>query len=798
MSTRWKKVLRDITGYRGRALALLIALSVGIFTVGTMLGAYGIVSREITVNYAETNPASATIDVDAVTPSVLSTARSFPGIAVAEPRAVVEARAKIGDEWMRMLLFVVDDFDGLRLNVFARDSGTWPPPSGSMLIERQAVDFLKAGEGGSVTVRTPHGSPRAVPVSGIVHDTTLAPAWQEQTGYGYITRATLAGLGEPPVLDELRVLLEGDPMSTSVIDATAMALADALRAQGVAVLDVKVPPPGEHPHQGQILSSLRMFLTFASLALMLSAILVAAVLAAMLARQIREIGVMKAVGARSGQIARLYGALLLALGGASLAVGLPLGNAAAKRLSVMMADTMNFTVSNASIPGWVTAILVGTGLFLPLLVSLPTIVRASRTTVREALGAVGVGGSFGARRFDRALTALGGVSLPYLLALRNIFRRRGRLVLALALLAAGGGVFMAALNVRDGWRAMADRVATDRLYDADFLLTEHVPASRITAALSSVAGLREFEVWGYNETAFAHAGRTDVMRSYPDRVHGSFTLFGVPPQTKMIRFPVVEGRWLRSDDTDAVVLNTKVLSQIPAARIGDEILLSIAGRSSAWRLVGVVVEIGGSGAYVSSAGYATASGAAATGSDIRLATSAATAAERDGVVRAAERALDDAGIGVERGMPLDRLHTAMIGHVEVPVAMLVSAAVLLALIGGLGLASMMTVNVLERTRELGVMKAIGAVPSVILKIIVGEAVLIAAMSWLLALLLSLPLTRAIGLRAGMMFGAPLPFTVSIFAAAGWLGLVLVIAVAASALPASRAARLVVREALAYE
>jgi len=233
IDTRWKKTLRDITGYGGRALALLIALSVGIFTVSTMLGAYGIVGREITVNYVETNPASATIEVDEVTPSVLATARNFPGIAVAEPRAVVEARAKVGDEWMGMLLFVVDDFDGMRLNTVARDSGAWPPPAGSMLIERQAVGFLKAGEGGSVTVRTPHGSPRTVPISGIVHDTTLAPAWQEQTGYGYITRDTLASLGEPPVLDELRVQLDGNPMSTSVIDAKAVELAKALKAQGV-------------------------------------------------------------------------------------------------------------------------------------------------------------------------------------------------------------------------------------------------------------------------------------------------------------------------------------------------------------------------------------------------------------------------------------------------------------------------------------------------------------------------------------------------------------------------------------
>jgi len=798
VDTRWRKIVRDVTGAGGRALALLAAVSVGIFTVGTMLGAYGIVSREITVNYARTNPASATLDVGEVNPAVLATARSFPGIAVAEARAVVEARAKVGDEWMRMLLFVVDDFDGMRLNTFTRESGAWPPPRGSMLIERQAIDFLKAAEGGSLVVRTPHGSPRALPIGGIVHDTTLAPAWQEQTGYGYITRETLAGLGEPPILDELRILLAGNPIDAAVIDAKAVALANALRGQGAEVHGVKVPPPGEHPHQGQMLASLRMFATFSALGLVLSAILVVAVLAAMLARQVREIGVMKAVGARRGQIARMYGVLMLALGGLATAIGLPLGIVAARRLAEAMADTMNFAVTDSSIPAWVYAILIGSGLLSPLLLSLPTIMKASRATVREALGAIGVTASFGAGRFDRVLTAFGGVALPYLLAIRNVFRRRGRLLLALALLSTGGALFMTALNVRDGWFAMAEHVRTDRFYDGDFLLTEPATASRIESALASVAGIREFEVWRYNETSIAAEGRIDVMRSYPDRVHGSFGLFGVPPRTRMIRFPVIAGRWLADGDIDAVVVTPRIFSQVPGAKIGDRILLSIAGKPTAWRLLGVVLEVGGQGAYVTTAGYARAAGSAGVGNDIRLAAAGQSAEERARVVRAAERALDEAGIGVGRSMPLDRLHVAMTGHVEVPVAMMVAASALLALIGGIGLASMMTVNVLERTRELAVMKALGAVPAVILKVIVGEGVLIAAMSWVLALLLSLPLTRAVGSLGGKMFGAPLPFTVSILAAAVWLGLVLAIAIAACAGPALRAARLVVREALAYE
>ena len=99
------------------------------------------------------------------------------------------------------------------------------------------------------------------------------------------------------------------------------------------------------------------------------------------------------------------------------------------------------------------------------------------------------------------------------------------------------------------------------------------------------------------------------------------------------------------------------MQQNPAARIGSRILLSLNGKPTAWQIVGTVLEVGG-GAHVSSAGYVRASASGKTSSDIRLVTSTATAEERDRVVHAAEAALDQAGLIVQRSMPLDRLYAA--------------------------------------------------------------------------------------------------------------------------------------------
>jgi putative ABC transport system permease protein len=207
----WIKLLRDIRAESGRSLAMLAAIGFALFAVMAMLGAYGIVTREVRVNYLRTNPATATLDVDRVTPELLGIAKAFPGIADAEPRSVIEARVRVGSEWMRMLLFVVEDFSTMRLNLVTPVSGAWPPPQNTILLERMAVGVIGAGEGDTVTVRTPSGTEAVLQVSGTVHDTTLAPAWQEQTGYGYLTTQTYAGLGENPDFRELRILVDGEP-----------------------------------------------------------------------------------------------------------------------------------------------------------------------------------------------------------------------------------------------------------------------------------------------------------------------------------------------------------------------------------------------------------------------------------------------------------------------------------------------------------------------------------------------------------------------------------------------------------
>jgi putative ABC transport system permease protein len=783
---RWTKLLRDLSIERGRVLLMLASIAVSLSALGALLGAYAVLTREIAVNYLGTRPASATLELPGgVDRSLVDEVRKRPEIAEAEARDAVLARVLVGKDWRPLLVFVIDDFADLRLNRFRREEGAWPPPEGTMLLERTAVAMVQARPGQSALVRLPGGKSEVVTVSGTVHDPGLAPAWQERMGYAYVTRSTIGRWGGSPALHELRIEVREGADDRVKIEAVAQTLVRSLADRGHPVQEIRVPAPQRHPHQLQMVTVLVMLTSFAAMSLVLSAVLVATNLAAMLARQVREIGVMKALGARSSQIAGLYVVFVSGIGLLAVLVSLPIGIAGARAFSGAIAGMLNFELSSVEVPKWVLLAQLAAGLFVPLLLAALPIRRASRTTIRDTLDQHGAGSS--------AWRAWG-ASLP--VPLRHALRRPARLALTLTLLAAGGAMFMTALNLRASWEKNLDKFYETRHYDLE-LRFQKPEGPELVELLRRTPGVRSVEAWGYSPTSLSRAGALDVSYAYPDGGHGTFVMMGPPPTTELVRFPVMQGRWLRDTDTNAVVLNHGVLARAPGLELGDEITLSLDGRPTRWKIVGFVEEIGSMpAAYVSARSFAAAAGTGTGARVLRLSTTARSDEERAATLRAVEARLVSTKTSVEQALPLSEHRTAIGDHMVILVRALVALATVMAVVGMLGLTSAMGVSVVERTRELAVMKTIGATPRRILRDLVAEGLVVGALSWLLACAASLPLTLYLDrLIGGLGFLASLPFVVVPGAALGWLALVSAGSLLATGLPARRAASLTIREGL---
>jgi putative ABC transport system permease protein len=798
--TRWSKVLGDMKVNRRRLAMMAAAVGISLFGIGTIMSAYAILTREIRGNYMGTNPASATFELGQVSDELVQEVGRMPGIASVEARASVLSRVRAGNrDWQPLLLFAVRDFAAMRVGVSYPNSGAWPPPHGTFLAERTALAVLGVKEGDVVEVKTPGGPQRTMTVSGTVHDPGLAPAWQERMGYGYITAATLEWLGERTGLDELKVVFTAAQDEASVT-RQAVALGQWLLARGHHVREVQIPPPGRHPHQGQMSAILILLFIFAVLALLLSAILVAAMIGSLMAREVRSIGIMKAVGGDTPQIAAIYVALVFAVSAAAIVVGVPLGVLAGSALAGTVASLLNFTIESSAIPAWVFLVQAASGLAVPLALSLLPILRASRMTVRQATGYVGAaaprvrtarGRPWGAR-LSRPARALA-------LALSNTLRRRGRLAMTLTLLAAGGAMFMSALSTNDAWFVTLSDSYKSRRYDFEIRLGMPIPAGDLAAKLSAVPGMDAVEPWGFEPASPMTASDIGITRAYPDGGHGSFSLRGVPEGSRAVDFPLMSGRWLAPGDTDAVVLNQLAGPLFPGAGVGGTITFTAAGRSTRWRIVGMVREIGAASAYVSEAGFEQALSLRGLARSFRLTAREHTPEARGAMIKAVDRLLESSGIGVSVVVPDAEYRNAVSDHIAILIFALVAMAVLMGTVGVLGLAASTGTGVIERTREFGVMRALGATPALIVRNVILEALATGLSSWLIALALSVPLSFLTGQVLGSLsFRIPLTLVISGTGAWVWGALVAAGSVAASAAPAARASRLSVRETLAYE
>ncbi|MBM4781765.1 MAG: ABC transporter permease [Archangiaceae bacterium] len=780
MKPRWAKVAGDLRSERGRLLLMLVAVAVSLAAIGTVLGSWAILTRDIASNYLGTAPAEATLEFEGgVSDEVLTRARADQAVSVADRREVIAGRVRVGDDFRPLLLFVPERFETMRLNTFRPLDGAWPPPAGTVLLERSGLEMANATMSSSLRVKLPNGRPSTVTVSGLVHDPGLAPAWQERTVYAYATPETVAMLGESPTLHELRVQFASHPRT--VVEAENEASALAARLGGVHQL--RVPPPRQHPHQRQMETILLLLLIFAGLSLVLSSVLVATTLAAILARQVREIGVMKSIGATRAQLAGMYAVMVGSICGVAVLLAAPLSMLGAFGLSRVVSTMLNFDLTSRALPWWVLLVLVVAGVLVPLLFAAIPIRRAVTIPVRAALDTWGVG--------ERII-----VRPWFPVAVRNLLRRPGRLALTVGLLATAGALFMTALAVSRAWERNLEKVKETRHYDLEVRFNTPAPDALATTLQQTVEGVRLIEPWGFEPAALARPGAIDVVRTYPDRGHGSFSVLAPPPSTTLISLPLLQGRWLASGER-AVVLNHVAFLQARTLKVGDDVALSIDGVPSTWKLAGVVEEVGSAGvAYLPSDVFASSQSTQGRSRLWRVVTAGRDDLERATVIRRLEEALSREAVSVETVTPFAELKTAIGDHVAVLIRALLALAMVLALVGVLGLTSAVGTSVIERSREIAVMKTLGATSAVVRRLVVSEALVSSALSFVVALVLSLPLTLGIERLLGMLsFLAPLPFVVSWVSMGLWFALLVVATLGATLLPIRRAVQLTVREGL---
>jgi putative ABC transport system permease protein len=793
-SPRWRKVLGDLWSYKVRTILVVLSIAIGVFAIGMIHGTQVILTRDMQASYLAIDPPAAILGISSFDDDLVEVIGRMPPVDQAEGRAGLSVRLSVGpDTWRTLQLQAIPDFHDIRANKITPEQGAWPPPKHAMLVERSSLYLTNAGVGDSVMIELADGKRRSIRIAGTAHNVNMPPA--SFTGWvdGFVTFETLEWLGMPDAYTSLYLTLNDKTLDRDGVSKVVNVVRDKIEASGHQVFFAYIPIPGRHPADSAIQPLLLILGVLGAMSLLLSGFLVVNTIGALLTQQVRQIGVMKTIGARTRQIVGMYLTLVLVYGALALLIAIPLGGFGAYRFTQYLAQLINFDVLDYTPPAQVLVLEVGAGLFVPLLAALWPVFGGARVTIREAISSYGLGkGRFGRSRIDRALEHVRFLSRPLRLSLRNTFRRKGRLALTLTTLTLGGSIFIGVFSVREGLFLTAEqKIFTFWRHDMLIFFDRPYLVERLDQEARAVPGVVRAE-------PLAYAG---MRRLRPDgNESDDIGLIGTRHGNDLIHATLLSGRWLVPGDQNAIVISTDTLKDESDLAVGDDIVLKYGERELTWKVVGIYQ--GGLAPPRGLVSYDYLTGIIREprrATWIQIVTDGHNQATRDRVVRDLNEHFKTVGIHMSGSETVDDLHQIIGNQFGVIVIFLMIMAVLLAVVGGLGLMGTMSINVLERTREIGVLRAIGASTAAVLKIVMAEGVLIGVISWAIGAMLALPLSKLLSDAVGVAFlQMPLDFVFSLAGLSVWLGLVVALAALASALPAWNASRVSVRDVLAYE
>lgn len=798
IGVRWRKVLRDMWLNRTRTILIVLTISVSVFAVGTIIASNLILEEQLPQQYAAIQPAHIVFTTSQFDSELIKSIKTIDGVADAEARRNISVRIKkdpYQESWRDLSLFGIADFDEMSVTKIWHVSGEWPPSQETLLMERGSMTYLNIQEGQTILVKNSKGKERTMRISGIAHDLYHMPAFLEGTVYGFVSDDTLNWLGEGPTYNEIYVRVQGDVHDSDYMHIITDEITDHLEGEKLLVYTTYRPTADSYPLD-YIANTVILLLTLLGvLILLLGVFLIINSISALMTQQVRQIGVIKAVGGKTSQVAGIYLGLVGILGLIGSLLAIPFSIMGTRALVQFIAGMFNYVVDIDQYPYLVIIFQTLAGIFFPVLVALIPVLSGARRPPAQALNEYSSNQVWdGMLTLNRILMKVKGLNRIITYAIRNPFRNRNRLVISLVMLALAGGTFITVMNLRSSLVQTVDNMLSFWQYDIWLNLNHPYMVERLQSVADRVPGVDKVEGWVFELTRRI---RPDGSESNP------IFLFGVPPESPMLAPNILEGRWLKPDDGNAVVIGMGLLDVEPDLKLGKDVVIKINGKEKTFTIVGVIEMIGNQTVgYIAYLPYKTFTSITnqENRADISIVTTLASdKATKKAIGSALENAYKDAGINVGSSVFTEDERMEINSAFSILIVLLMVMVVLLSFVGGFGLTGTMSLNVIDRSREIGVIRAFGGSNRTVFRIVVIEGVVIGVISWIFGLLLAVPLTWLFCDLIGRSFlSMTLAYRFSMFGSLLWLVLVIILSIISSTIPARSAVQVTVREVLSYE
>ena len=802
MSVIWYKLWSDLWDHKVRTILAVLSIAAGTFAVGAVFGMADQLLAGMDQAHQAVNPSHLNIGLDKrIDRDTAIRLESIDGLAGIEVMNQLTVRYKTSPEaeWEPGLLVMRDDYQDMKYDLLQLKAGEWPERSHSVGIDRSASDFYGIDIGDEVIFELDQ-TDRALQVTGkIRHPFVPPPAFGGEARF-FVDAQGVERFGvEEGEFSELLVQVE--PYSQALAEEVATEIKDRLAKEAIGVTNVIYQDPNKH--WGRIFVEGFNFVLqiLAVVSLVVSAILVTNTLTALITQQTHQIGIIKAVGGKTSTILKIYLSTVFVYGCLAFLISVAPGAYVAFGLTKTFLNLFNIDYDTFHISTKAIELQAGAALLTPLIAALLPILKGTATTVREAIASYGISGSFGNNGFDRGVDRLSRrfLSSSYAISLNNMFRKKGRLILTQLVLITAGTMFLVVISLAQSTDLTVTNDLNRRSYDIRISFENRQRADRVTRMAKQLPEVVETEVWLTQPGSLLKAGQR--LRE----AGVGIVLNGIPIGSQMYQPIIVAGRWLQPGDENALVIYQEI-AEDHHINVGDSVTLDLGEfGDDTWQVVGIFQTVftdgfGGDPVYAPLAAVENATNKYNRGTQILVRTQergeAYVTAVSDKLKTLYENRQRDVDLNGSGTTFEDRQFAD--SQYAININMLLALAAILALVGGIGLMGALSISVVERTREIGVMRAVGARTHTILGMLIMEGVLQGTLSWAVAVPLSFLLGRPLAQQMGqIMLDINLDYAYSYGAVLLWLGIVLSISTLASVLPARSATQISVRESLAY-
>jgi putative ABC transport system permease protein len=783
-----RKSLTDLTRRKARTLFTVLTLaiavaSVGIFAIPSLMDKA--MQQEVRANRLpdltlSTKPLH-------LTPAQLAALGRLPNVVAVDGRSYFQTHVWVGERRAKAAIIAAPSYESQPVDAVSVVSGQLPTGAGvASDVQNGKQSRFSGREGSTIRIVGVGGRTVTVPVTGVARNLIGGQAAMSLDAVVlYSTPSLLARLGADTGYSSLEFRLANT--SKTAADRTVAAARRYLAANtsftGFSNLP-EVREPGTYPGKelfDQLSSIMNVFTVLAVLA---GLVLIANTMTTLIGEQRREIGMMKAIGGTRRQIRRIYLRTALLLGAAGSAIGVALGLLVANAV-VRFFGTSFFAISpgfEVSVPVVIASLLVG--LVAPPLAALPAIRRGSRIPVREGLEEVPAlqGGQ---AALDRALRRLSFLPRTAQIGIRSVTRRGRRSLTTVAQIALAVGTLLAVLALIDTVSATTNAVWNQAHWDIELDTTVGTQLdARADHLIRTTPGVARAQPVLNNLIKFD--GKDAFLNGYRGK-----PLFDTP---------ITEGRWFTQQEATTrarVAVIATNLARTTGTRVGEMVTLQTAAGAETFRVIGKTSTQWNNGTafYVplqtmqSLLGLDTVNG-------YLIQTTSPDHTEIDRTTTRLEDRLTGAGYGIGTQVKYSGQAANVSQNRTISTAIGVLGLLIVA-ISMVGLVNAITMSVLERTREIGVLRCIGARARDIRRIFTAEGIAVSVAGWLLGIPVGYALARLFSWLLleviGIDFGFSFPPLNLLIALVGTVALALLI----MRIPLRRAVRLRPGDAIRY-